>query len=106
MDAPWLEHQPMEVADFIDAMPDPTRQPVVLAVDNTVDAAPFSAPPKRRVFASDAELAAWALQNPTELTASQIELLRDCLSRRNAREVFRLSGIDTEALRNLLRAAA
>lgn len=104
MDAPWLlDHQPMEVADFI--APPPERQPVVLAVVNT-DPAPLQEQPRRRVFASDAELAAWALENPSELTTSQIALLRDCLSRRNAREVFRLSGIDTEALRNLLRAAA
>lgn len=106
MDAPWLEHQPLEVADFIDVMPEPARQPVVLAVDNTTDAASIQIQPRRRVFASDADLAAWALQNPTEITPSQIDVLRECLSRSNARKVLELSGIDTEALRNLLRAAA
>lgn len=100
-----LDQQAVEIADFIDLATQPEAQPVVLAVDNA-DAAPVQAQPRRRVFASDAELAAWALKHPEELTAGQIDLLRDCLARSNAREVFRLSGIDTEALRNLLRAAA
>ncbi len=100
-----IDHQPMPVADFIDVASQHEAQPVALAVDNS-DAAPAPAQPKRRVFATDADLAAWALKHPEELTAGQIDLLRDCLARSNAREVFRLSGIDTEALRNLLRAAA
>lgn len=106
MDVPWIEHQPMDVADFIDAAPEPARQPMVLAVDNTSDELPPSSQPRRRVFATDADLAEWALQHPNELTPSQINLLWDCLSRSNARKVLEMSGIDTEALRNLLRAAA
>ncbi|MGD9863057.1 MAG: Mu transposase C-terminal domain-containing protein, partial [Pseudodonghicola sp.] len=62
--------------------------------------------PKRRVFASDEELAAWALDHPDELLPNQIAVLRRCMSNSTARELFRMSGIDTEALRNLLRAVA
>lgn len=64
------------------------------------------AQPRRRTFASDEELAAWALAHPTEVTAGQLSVLKDCMARPAAREVFRMAGIDTEALRTLLRAAA
>lgn len=58
------------------------------------------------IFASDEHLAAWALDHPDELTEDQIGVLKDCMSRSTARELFRMSGIDTEALRTLLRAVA
>lgn len=73
-------------------------------------AAPHPAPAvtavRRRVFASDEELAAWALAHPADLSPNQIAVLKDCLSRPAARELFRMSGIDVEALRTLLRTAA
>lgn len=100
---PLLEHQPTEPASFIDAVPALEPQPVVLAVDNAPDA---PTQPKRRGFATDEELAAWALEHPDELIPTQIAVLRRCLSRPIARESLRLSGIDTEALRTLLRAVA
>lgn len=62
--------------------------------------------PRRRVFASDEELAAWALENPGELSSNQVRVLRSCLQRPAAIELFRLSGIDVDALRNIIRAAA
>lgn len=65
-----------------------------------------SAGQKRRTFASDEELAAWALEHPAELTANQIRVLRSCMGSSTARDLFRMSGIDVEALRNLLRAVA
>lgn len=84
---------PMPRIDTPEAAPAPTQAvPVQL--------------PRRRTFASDEELAAWALAHPAELTTSQIAVLRDCMSRPAARDLFRMSGIDLEALRTLLRAAA
>lgn len=77
-----------------------TVEPVVPAPDAVVTSA------RRRVFASDEELAAWALAHPADLSPNQIALLKDCLARPAARELFRMSGIDVEALRTLLRAAA
>ena len=97
-----IEQQVAEVADFIDL----TSEPAALVVDNTNDAAVPPAGPKRRVFASDEELAAWALQHPNELLPNQIAVLRRCLSRPISRENLEANGIDTEALRTLLRAAA
>ncbi len=72
---------------------------------------PINAAPERGAsgglsFSTDEQLAAWALEHPDALTASQIEILRDCMSRSTARDVFRMSGIDTEALETLLRAVA
>lgn len=56
--------------------------------------------------ASDEELALWAFDHRDELTTNQISVLKDCLGNPSARELFRLSGIDVEALRTLLRAVA
>ncbi len=36
-------------------------------------------------FTSDEHLAAWALDHPDELTADQIGVLKDCMSRSTAR---------------------
>lgn len=60
----------------------------------------------RRVFASDEDLAAWALVHPDQVSRSQIAVLTDCLARPSARDHLRMSGIDLEALRALIRAAA
>lgn len=78
-----------------------TSAPVADNVKNIVDAKP-----KRRTFRSDEELAAWALQHPDQLSANQIKVLRSCISSPAARDLFRMSGIDVEALRTLLRAVA
>lgn len=106
LDEPLLfDARPIEPAPFIDhAFAPPAAEPIKLAVDNGQNTAPTE--PRRRVFASDEELAAWALENPDQLTANQIRVLRECMGNSTARELFRMSGIDTEALRTLLRAAA
>lgn len=96
-----IEHQPMERAPFLDLVPTSTTEPAPIATETS---APKTA--RRQVFASDEDLAVWALKHPGELTANQIALLRECLSQPAAREFFRMSGIDVEALRTLLRAAA
>lgn len=99
-----IEQQIQQPADFIDIAPAPMVEP--LPVEAPARASAQVAPPRRRGFASDEELAAWALENPGELSPSQISVLQRCLSRPIARENLRANGIDTEALRNLLRAAA
>lgn len=100
-----IEQQYVQPAEFIDLgghelEPDP----VTLAVDHGVPASPQA--PRRQTFASDEELAAWALAHPDQLRPTQIAVLQRCLSRPISRENLRANGIDTEALRNLLRAAA
>ncbi|MCT4654390.1 MAG: Mu transposase C-terminal domain-containing protein [Cohaesibacter sp.] len=62
--------------------------------------------PRKRVFASDQELAVWAIDHPETLTPSQKKVLAECLQRSTSLELFRLSGIDVDRLRNVLRAAA
>ncbi|PYE87532.1 Mu transposase C-terminal domain-containing protein [Phyllobacterium leguminum] len=62
--------------------------------------------PKRRTFSSDVELAMWALDHPDELMSNQVRVLRGCLQSPAAIEHFRLSGIDVDALRNVIRAVA
>lgn len=88
----------------------PAAEMVTITAPSPVSIAPVeaaSAPAaKRRTFASDEELAAWALKHPEELKPNQIAVLRGCLNSSTARELFRMSGIDLEALRTLLRAVA
>ena len=97
-----IEQQRLEPGGIIDITPSrqPEPMPVVSAEPTPIQ------PPRRRGFASDEELAAWALDNPGELTPTQITVLQRCLSRPISRENLRANGIDTEALRTLLRAAA
>lgn len=98
-----IEHQ--SEVPLPDLQPSPT--PVLRSVE-TVPEAEFVeiAKPRRQTWASDEELALWALENPENITPKQATLLRDCLERPIAAQAFRLAGIDTEALRNLLRAVA
>lgn len=94
--APFLLEQAPEIpAPFLDARPEPEPLP-----DVVVPA------PRKRVFASDEELAIWALEHPADLLPNQIRVLRDCVNSPAHRELFRMSGIDVEALRTLLRGAA
>ncbi|ARE40877.1 Transposase [Rhodovulum sp. P5] len=101
-----LDHE--TPAPFFDAaLAEPAAEPVALAIDNDVEEpAAMPATPRRRVFASDEELALWALDHPDDVTPGQIGVLRECLASPSARELFRMSGIDLEALRTLLRDAA
>lgn len=101
-----IEQEALQAADFIEIKPEPmpAAAPVELALVS--DNASVPQPPRRRVFASDEELAAWALDHPQELTPNQLRVLRDCISNSTARKVLEMAGIDTEALRTLLRAAA
>lgn len=104
---PFLIDQPAN-----DAMPIIDITPELVPASNVEKLSDYQKPaqseqqPKRRTFASDEELAAWAIQNPESLTSNQVRVLRGCLQQPTAIELFRLSGIDLEALRNVLRAVA
>lgn len=93
--------RPMPMID-LDAEPAPAAPRLVIDNDTTTDAVP----PRRKAFLSDEELAAWALENPNEVTSNHVRVLRSALQRPAATELLRLSGIDLDALRNLIRAAA
>lgn len=94
-----IDLQPLDALPMIDVTPEPAS-----VAETNVTALPVE--PRRRVFASDEELAAWAIEHPSELSVNQLRVLRDCLQRPSALELFRLSGIDVEALRTVVRAAA
>ena len=106
----FLEASAQPVMSPIDLTPEPIPAAPILVVDNDQEnfkpASGAVEPPRRRTFASDVELAAWALENPDQLTSNHVRVLRGCLERPAAIELFRLSGIDLDALRNLIRAAA
>lgn len=106
----FLEASAQPVMQPIDITPEPIPAAPMLVVDNDQEnfkpASGAVEPPRRRTFASDEELAAWVLENPDQLTSNHVRVLRGCLERPAAIELFRLSGIDLDALRNLIRAAA
>lgn len=95
-----IEQAPLEPAPFLDLA---SKEVVEASVEAP---AAVEMTPRRKVFQSDEELAIWALDHPSELTQNQISVLKSCLGNPSARELFRLSGIDVEALRTLLRAVA
>lgn len=84
--------------------PEPVAAPPLRVVSAEGEA--VEGKPRRRTFASDEELAAWALEHPNDLKPNQIAVLRRCVNDSTARELLRMSGIDLEALRTLLRAVA
>lgn len=92
-----LEQTPVDPAPFLDA--EPVAEP-------SKPVAEIIPAPRRRVFASDEELAIWALDHRDELTPNQIRVLRDALMSPAHCDLFRMSGIDLEALRALIRGAA
>lgn len=106
----FLEASAQAAMPVIDVTPEPIAAAPVLIVDNDQEnfkpATGAVEPPRRRTFASDEELAAWALENPDQLTSTHVRVLRAALERPAATELLRMSGIDLDALRNLIRAAA
>ncbi|QQM29076.1 transposase [Martelella lutilitoris] len=100
------EFVPAGLLDQTDAIPmEPIAAPeaVHLVVDNKE---PTRVSSRRNIIRTDEDLAAWAIENPEKLSANQLRVLRSCLERPAAREVLRMSGIDLDALRNLIRSAA
>lgn len=104
----FLESSGVSVMPIIDVAPDANLVSTgnVTLISDHQPAQPPVDQPRKRTFASDEELAAWALQNPENLTSNQVRVLRNCLQKPSAIELFRLSGIDVDALRNVIRAAA
>lgn len=104
---PFLIDRPTNNAmPIIDITPDLVPASNVEKLSDYQKPAQSEQQPKRRTFASDEELAAWAIQNPESLTSNQVRVLRGCLQQPSAIELFRLSGIDVDTLRNIIRAAA
>lgn len=91
----YLEEDALAPVPMIEAEPLPANANLPAATEQ-----------RRRGFDTDADLAAWAIEHPSELSANQLRVLRDCLSRPAALELFRLSGIDVERLRTVIRTAA
>lgn len=105
-DAIEAERDAMLTLEHMPSAPLPEFKPTPAEVIKAEPApATIQVLPRRRTFASDEELALWALAHPGEASPNQISVLSDCLNRPAAREVFRLAGIDLEALRGLVRAA-
>ncbi len=98
--APLLEVQPtMPIMPIVDPLP-PREAPVAFALQ--ADPARQEAAP----IASDADLARLVLADPGQLTEGRARILREALDRRSARELLRISGVDLDALWDLLRSAA
>lgn len=87
---------PMDVPEPVFSEPIAQTEPELVQIASS----------RRQTWATDEELALWAMDHPEDITPKQAALLRDCLDRPIAVQSFRLAGIDTEALRNLLRAVA
>lgn len=62
--------------------------------------------PVKRGFASDAELAQWAITNPEELSEGQRSVLQECLRSRTDRELLELEGVDLDQLKAVIRIVA
>ncbi len=103
-----LEHNPAENLNILEGFPSTSSE--VDASLELVEPAPVleiaPSKPRKRVFSTDEELAAWVIEHPEELTPSRKKVLTGCLQRSTSLELFRLNGVDVEALRNVLRAAA
>ena len=99
------QRAPLIEASIVVPMPDMTRRA------DAIDAMPIQsiAPPEPRHAAainSDVDLAKLCLNDPSQLTAGRARILDEILSRRNGRELLRISGVDLDALEGLLRSAA
>ncbi|PTV94049.1 putative transposase [Rhodobacter aestuarii] len=95
--APLIVERPVEpVANFI-------REPQ--APEAVRANVPLNAAKKPR-FASDLDLALWAIEHPGEASDGQMRILRDCMNQPTSVEYFRSSGVDLDALAKLLRGAA
>lgn len=95
--APLLEVQPV--------MPAPVL-PEAVAPREVIAPEPAVALRAAPAITSDAELAKLVIADPSQLTEGRARLLREALDRRSARELMRISGVDLDALWNLLRSAA
>jgi putative transposase len=106
----YLEATAQQPMPVIDVTQEPVSAGPTLIVSNGQDvsrpATEVNGQPRKPTFASDEALAAWALNNPEKLTSNQVRVLRHALQKAAQIELFRLSGVDVDALRTLVRAAA
>ncbi|MBB4954369.1 hypothetical protein H4S14_004134, partial [Agrobacterium vitis] len=95
---------------MIDITPEPVVAGPTLVVSDgqevSQSATGANPQPRKQTFATDEALAAWALENAEKITSNQVRVLRNALQNPAQIELFRLSGINVDALRNLVRAAA
>ncbi len=97
-----LNNDSVELADFTDfERPERSLQPAGLTL-----AAEREAPRAAMPIETDAELAQLCLRDPRELTEGRARILQEVMSRRNGRELLRISGVDLDELDALLRSAA
>lgn len=94
--APLIEHLPEIPMETFEAAPVPLSARSAAAKERQEAAA----------IVSDADLARLCLADPSQLTEGRARLLREAMSRRNARELLRISGVDLDELDDLLRSAA
>lgn len=57
----------------------------------------------RPMFRDDVGFARWLSENPDRATPADRELLRDLLTTHSTNELLRMSGVDLEALRSIVR---
>lgn len=67
---------------------------------------PVRPQPQTAAITTDADLAKLCLADPGQLTSGRARILREVMSRRNGRELLRISGVDLDELDDLLRSAA
>ncbi|MCZ4273332.1 Mu transposase C-terminal domain-containing protein [Maritalea porphyrae] len=101
LDAPSI--QPMDIVEPRHAQPTTIDHEPKYPTAETSPSAKVVRPLR---FASDEELAAWAIEHPNGLASSQIEVLRKCLNSQARLEIMKMSGIDVDRLRDVVRAAA
>lgn len=96
---------------FIDITPEPQPiyeafEPIKLSdfrplMDETDETNP--AAKKRPIFRDDVSFASFFAANPAEATVTDKELLRELLTNHSTNELLRMSGVNLEALRQILR---
>ncbi|SNY91421.1 putative transposase [Cohaesibacter sp. ES.047] len=103
-----LELNPAENINVLDGLSsiEHEPEPVVELIKPQSSVSTEPARPRKRIFGSDEELASWVIEHPEDLTPSRKKVLSGCLQRSTSLELFRLKGVDVEALRNVLRTAA
>lgn len=75
--------------------------PAARRTDNNVVILPGGRPQ----FRDDVSFASWLAANPSEATASDVALLVELITSHSMQELLRMSGVDLEALRSIVRSA-
>jgi len=115
------ELSPAALLDHAPAFPAAAFPAPAVAPSNIVDLAPAAIPTGgiasggnasgglasagRPLFRDDTGFAAWIAANPDRATGSDIALLTELLTTPSTQELLRMSGVDLEALRKLVRSS-